>query len=120
MTERDETDFILNYMTEVEAAAEEILASKQHLVELDKRRQKTREAIRVLQKDKVSTKQWVCLGNMFIKMPSKETKKLLEKGLSPVNPEVVYGTKGNREKMQRTGPGFEPGPPEYPVRCSTN
>lgn len=46
MTERDETDFILNYMTEVEAAAEEILASKQHLVELDKRRQKTREAIR--------------------------------------------------------------------------
>lgn len=35
---------------------------------------------RVLQKDKTSTKQWVCFGNMFIKMPSKETKLLLEKG----------------------------------------
>jgi hypothetical protein len=48
MTERDEADFILNYMTEVEAAAEEILASKQHLIDLDKRRQKTREAIRFI------------------------------------------------------------------------
>ncbi|XP_065923272.1 p53 and DNA damage-regulated protein 1 isoform X2 [Magallana gigas] len=82
MAEKNETDFILNYMSEVEAVAEEILTSKQHMIELDKKRQKSREAIRVLQKDKTSTKQWVCFGNMFIKMPSKETKLLLEKGLS--------------------------------------
>lgn len=79
MAEKNETDFILNYMSEVEAVAEEILTSKQHMIELDKKRQKSREAIRVLQKDKTSTKQWVCFGNMFIKMPSKETKLLLEK-----------------------------------------
>lgn len=46
MTEKKETYFILNYMSEVEAVAEEILTSKQHMIELDKKRQKSREAIR--------------------------------------------------------------------------
>lgn len=46
MAEKNETDFILNYMSEVEAVAEEILTSKQHMIELDKKRQKSREAIR--------------------------------------------------------------------------
>lgn len=40
MTEKKETDFILNYMSEVEAVAEEILTSKQHMIELDKKKTK--------------------------------------------------------------------------------
>lgn len=46
MTEKNDADLVLNYLSEVEAVAEEILASKQHLIELDKKRQKSREAIR--------------------------------------------------------------------------
>lgn len=47
MTEKNETDFILNYMSEVEAVAEEILTSKQHMIELDKKKTKEqREATR--------------------------------------------------------------------------
>lgn len=45
MTEKNETDFILNYMSEVEAVAEEILTSKQHMIELDKKRQKSKEKL---------------------------------------------------------------------------
>lgn len=37
MTEKKETYFILNYMSEVEAVAEEILTSKHHMIELDKK-----------------------------------------------------------------------------------
>ncbi|XP_022315446.1 p53 and DNA damage-regulated protein 1-like [Crassostrea virginica] len=88
MTEKNDADLVLDYLSEVEAVAEEILASKQHLIELDKKRQKSREAIRVLQKDKSSSKQWVCFGNMFIKMPGKETKRLLEKDFDQLDKEI--------------------------------
>ena len=41
-----ETEFLLSYLTELEEAAEEVLADKQQIVDLDKKRQKTREAVR--------------------------------------------------------------------------
>lgn len=44
--EQEDSNKILNYLTEVEGLAEEILADKRQLIDLDKRRQKTREAIR--------------------------------------------------------------------------
>ncbi|XP_061191990.1 p53 and DNA damage-regulated protein 1-like [Saccostrea echinata] len=101
MTAEDDTDFILNYMTEVETVAEDILAKKQHMIELDKKRQKTREAIRVLQKDKVSRKKWVCFGNMFIKMPTKETKKLLEKDFDQLDNEIAETRKELKPKVSQ-------------------
>lgn len=101
MAEKNETDFILNYMSEVEAVAEEILTSKQHMIELDKKRQKSREAIRVLQKDKTSTKQWVCFGNMFIKMPSKETKLLLEKDFDQLDKEISETRQELKPKLRQ-------------------
>ena len=34
----------------------------------------------VLQKDNITEKSWVCFGNMFLKLPTAQTKTLLEKG----------------------------------------
>jgi hypothetical protein len=41
-------DKLLPYLTQVEEVAEDILSDKQQLIDLDRRRQKTREAIRLL------------------------------------------------------------------------
>ena len=43
--ERD-PDQVLQYMTDIEATAEEILAEKQQMIDLDKKRQQTRQALR--------------------------------------------------------------------------
>ena len=40
-------DKLLPYLTQVEEVAEDILSDKQQLIDLDRRRQKTREAIRL-------------------------------------------------------------------------
>ena len=37
---------LLSDLTEIEEAAEKILADKQHIIDLDKKRNQTREAIR--------------------------------------------------------------------------
>lgn len=42
------SDKVLPYLTQVEQVAEEIIADKHQMVDLDRRRQKTREAIRYL------------------------------------------------------------------------
>lgn len=66
MAEKNETDFILNYMSEVEAVAEEILTSKQHMIELDKKRQKSREAIRFVHDHFDSLRRSVLLLSAFL------------------------------------------------------
>lgn len=66
MAEKNETDFILNYMSEVEAVAEEILTSKQHMIELDKKRQKSREAIRFVHDRFGSLRRSVLLLSAFL------------------------------------------------------
>ncbi|KAL3877922.1 hypothetical protein ACJMK2_035563 [Sinanodonta woodiana] len=73
------TQKLVNELTSLEEVAEEILADKQEMIDLDKRRQKTREAVRALQKDKQTQKSWVCFGNTFLKLSTQQTKKLLEK-----------------------------------------
>lgn len=79
---------VLPYLTQVEEVAEDILSDKQHMIELDRKRQKTREAVRVLQKDKTTDKTWVCFGNQFIKMPKAKTKKLLEKDFEELDDKI--------------------------------
>nr|AGK88245.1 p53 and DNA damage regulated protein [Mytilus galloprovincialis] len=82
------SDKVLPYLTQVEQVAEEIIADKHQMVDLDRRRQKTREAIRVLQKDKTTEKNWVCFGNQFIKLPKKATKKLLDQDFEELDNQI--------------------------------
>ncbi|KAK3586685.1 hypothetical protein CHS0354_039154 [Potamilus streckersoni] len=82
------TQKLVNELTSLEEVAEEILADKQEMIDLDKRRQKTREAVRALQKDKKIQKTWVCFGNTFLKLSTQQTKKLLEKDMRQIDDEI--------------------------------
>ena len=42
----DDAGRMVQHLVEMESAAEEILADKQQLIDLDRKRQKTREAVR--------------------------------------------------------------------------
>ncbi|XP_064607531.1 p53 and DNA damage-regulated protein 1-like [Liolophura sinensis] len=84
----EQEDKMLHYLTEVEGLAEDILTDKRQLVDLDKKRQKTREAIRAVRKD-TSNKNWVCLGNTFIKFPGDQTKKLLNQDFDELDKEIT-------------------------------
>ncbi|XP_050393451.1 p53 and DNA damage-regulated protein 1 [Patella vulgata] len=83
-----ETDRIVENLAQIEEVAEDILADKQHLIEFDLRRNKTREALRCLQKDKTAKKSWMCVGNMFIKMPRVTAISMLEKDFSQLENEI--------------------------------
>ncbi|OWF40091.1 p53 and DNA damage-regulated protein 1-like [Mizuhopecten yessoensis] len=96
-----ETEQLLYHLAEIEELAEDIISDKHQMVELDKKRQKTREAIRLLSKDKKSQKTWVCFGNMFIKLPKEDTKKLLEKDFNGLDTEIADVSKGLKPKVNK-------------------
>ncbi|XP_043946275.1 p53 and DNA damage-regulated protein 1 [Protopterus annectens] len=81
--------FVLQYLTEVEELAEDVLTDKQQIVDLDVKRNRNREALRVLQKDlEKSEKVMVCFGNMFIKLPKSRTKEMIQKDQEQLDKEV--------------------------------
>ncbi|XP_077688021.1 p53 and DNA damage-regulated protein 1 isoform X1 [Eretmochelys imbricata] len=76
-----EPEFVLRYLAEVEELAEEVLAGRRQIVDLDLKRNQNREALRALQKDPdPSDKAMVCFGNMFIQLPNSKTKEMIQKG----------------------------------------
>ncbi|XP_058172474.1 uncharacterized protein LOC131287443 [Anopheles ziemanni] len=82
--QRKVTEIIL----ETERVADRILANKQELVELDKRRQETREALRVIEKHfplRTTTdgdpenRIWITIGSMLVKQDRQGAVDLLRK-----------------------------------------
>lgn len=69
----------LELLIETERVADQILQNKQEIVELDKRRQSSREAKRNLEKTS-DKKAWVTVGPILVKMAKENGIKLLEKG----------------------------------------
>jgi len=71
---------VVQYLGELEEVAEDVLTDKHQIVDLDRRRNKNREAIRALEKQNggIHDKSWVCIGNMFLKMPTSQTTNLLK------------------------------------------
>ncbi|CAE1314806.1 unnamed protein product [Acanthosepion pharaonis] len=98
---RSTVDHWISDLTEIEETAEKILTDKQQIVDLDKKRQQTREAIRVLNKDKVNNKCWVCIGNMFLKLPKKSTKNLLENDFNQLDREINSIRNDLKPKMNK-------------------
>ena len=83
-----ETGQMIEHLSEIEKVAEDILADRQQMVDLDKKRQQAREAIRSISKDKKSKKQWVCFGNMFLKLPSDKAKRAMDKDFDQLDEEI--------------------------------
>ncbi|MBW00233.1 p53 and DNA damage-regulated protein 1, partial [Eschrichtius robustus] len=59
------------------------------IVDLDTKRNRNREGLRALQKDlSLSEDVMVCFGNMFIRMPHRETKEMIEKDQEHLDKEI--------------------------------
>lgn len=74
----------LELLIATERVADQILQNKQEIVELDKRRQSSREAKRKLEQGS-EKKAWVTVGPILVKMTKEKGVKLLEKGMETIS-----------------------------------
>ncbi|XP_067361952.1 p53 and DNA damage-regulated protein 1 [Channa argus] len=93
---------VLQYLTEVEEAAEDVLTVKQQIVELDTKRNRNREALNALKTDlSDSEKVKVCFGNMFIKFPKSKTREMIHKDQEQLDKEINDLRNGLKAKVNR-------------------
>ncbi|XP_007443876.1 p53 and DNA damage-regulated protein 1, partial [Python bivittatus] len=82
--------FVLGYLAEVEALAEEVMAARQQIVDLDQKRNQNREALRALSKEvDCPEKVTVCFGNMFIQLPKTKTQDMLQRDQELLDEEIT-------------------------------
>uniref|UniRef100_A0A3Q2QXQ8 p53 and DNA damage-regulated protein 1 n=1 Tax=Fundulus heteroclitus TaxID=8078 RepID=A0A3Q2QXQ8_FUNHE len=93
---------VLQYLTEVEEAAEDVLTTKQQIVDLDMKRNRNREALSALKHEMSdSEKVKVCFGNMFIKFPTSKTREMIQKDLEQLDKEISDLRRGLKAKVNR-------------------
>ncbi|XP_007910613.1 p53 and DNA damage-regulated protein 1 [Callorhinchus milii] len=84
-----EAESVLRCLSRVEELAEEVLADKQQIIDLDLKRNQNREALRVLRNSiNQSGNVMVCFGNMFIKLPKSRTKDMIQKDQEQLDKEI--------------------------------
>ncbi|KAK8747867.1 hypothetical protein OTU49_016195 [Cherax quadricarinatus] len=86
-------EVVHQYLQEVEEAAEEVISDQQEIISLDRRRNTNREALRQLRKNNLtsqnpSTKTWICVGNMFLRMPKNIATENIEKEQKQLDTEI--------------------------------
>ncbi|XP_067097077.1 p53 and DNA damage-regulated protein 1 [Osmerus mordax] len=97
-----ESQRALEYLTEIEEAAEDVLANKQQIVDLDKKRNGNREALNALRNPNSSNeKVKVCFGNMFIKFPKAKTTEMILKDQDQLDKEINDLRKVLKAKVNR-------------------
>ncbi|TMS19231.1 p53 and DNA damage-regulated protein 1 [Larimichthys crocea] len=93
---------VLEHLTLVEEAAEEVLTARQQIVDLDTKRNRNREALNALNNEvSDSEKVKVCFGNMFIKFPKSKTKDMIQKDQEQLDKEINDLRKGLKAKVNR-------------------
>ncbi|KAM9860040.1 p53 and DNA damage-regulated protein 1 isoform 1-T1 [Aulostomus maculatus] len=90
------------YLSEVEEAAEDVLTSKQQIMDLDTKRNRNREALHAL-KTEVSNSEnvRVCFGSMFIKVPKSKSMEMIHKDQEQLDKEINDLRKGLKAKVNR-------------------
>jgi len=82
----------IELMAKIENAADEILSDKFQIVELDRKRNQNREALRAIsKKDAVETtsdKVWFCLGKTFVKFPTETAEIILNDNRALLDDEI--------------------------------
>ncbi|XP_044206062.1 p53 and DNA damage-regulated protein 1-like [Thunnus albacares] len=97
-----ESQRVLEYLSEIEEAAEDVLTSKQQIVDLDSKRNRNREALNALKNElSDSEKVKVCFGNMFIKFPKSKTREMIQKDQEQLDKEINDLRKGLKAKVNR-------------------
>lgn len=88
ITDSIEASQLLRHLTDIEVVAEDILAKRREVIDLDRQKNKTREAIRALQKDKHGEKTWLCAGKMFLKVEKSKAIKSLDEDYRELDKEI--------------------------------
>lgn len=70
---------VIELLKDTERVADQVLQNKTEIIELDKRRQSTRLAIRDLGKTD-DRKAWITVGSMLVKLEKTKALELLKKG----------------------------------------
>merc|ERR1712168_347879 len=104
-----DSERVAEYLCRVETLAEDILADKHSMTELDRRRNKNREAMRQLMneqkeakgKKQKPTKTFVCLGDIFLKLPTAEVLPILEDDQKKLDDEISKLRDNLKPKMQK-------------------
>lgn len=79
MTSSNSNTKVLDILIASETVADKISVAKQSIIELDKRRQHTREAIRNIEKSE-ETSTWITVGSTLVKMTRKNAVELMREG----------------------------------------
>lgn len=69
----------IEIITKTEELADKILVNKQELTVMDKRRQETRQAMRLMEKSE-DKKVWITIGSMLVKMEREKALNCSKKG----------------------------------------
>ncbi|XP_032813642.2 p53 and DNA damage-regulated protein 1 isoform X2 [Petromyzon marinus] len=96
-----DAQFLITYLTEVEALAEDLLADKHQMVALDRKRNSNREALRAVQGGAAAEKTWVCFGNMFIKIPRSKTRQMIKNDQEQLESEMTRIRRELKVKLNR-------------------
>ncbi|KAM9525009.1 p53 and DNA damage-regulated protein 1 [Salvelinus alpinus] len=97
-----EAERILQYLTQVEEAAEDVLANKQQIVDLDTKRNMNREALNALKQEMASEeKVKVCFGSMFITFPKAKTKEMIQRDQQQLDNEINNLRQALKDKLNR-------------------
>ncbi|CAF3661284.1 unnamed protein product [Rotaria socialis] len=98
----DDPDFVLKYLEEIESLAESVLAERREIIELNKRRDKLREASRAMHKQPKNIKtNWMCLNNNFLALPTKDCKRLIDRDFDQMNIEINQAEKKLKENIRK-------------------
>ena len=90
----------LQTLKQSENLGEEGLADQQQVVELDKRRQTNRQAIRAVKNEREERKMWVMMGNEFVKVERKVLVSWLENDQKVLDKEINSIRDGLKSKVQ--------------------
>lgn len=74
-----DTTRIVSCLTNLEEAAEDILTDRQTIIDLDRKRNGNREALRHL-KTKGEKKSWINMGTTFFKLETESVEEILKSG----------------------------------------
>lgn len=74
----------MEILKSTEEVADQVLVNKQELINLDRRRQQNREAIRELEKnpEQQEKKVWTTIGSMLVKLKREKALELLKNGIN--------------------------------------
>jgi chaperonin cofactor prefoldin len=109
-------DALVGALSESERLGSEIIAKRAEIVELDRRRNKNREALRSMMKAEKAKQEkiYLCSGNMFIKTPIVKAKDLIEidqkdldQNINTLRDEIKETTEELRKFEGKPSSGFD-------------